>query len=108
MQFYEEVKNKLTEGETTLGYQISIARPQMQWWLHFRHQQKLLLLRHLFLQHLRAVGWINLVTALKLTYFLMEIGRVHKQRDLETTKHKAIQYWQELLKTQPTQYPYLG
>ncbi|HEY9598233.1 MAG TPA: hypothetical protein V6D33_11245 [Cyanophyceae cyanobacterium] len=108
MQFYEEAKNKLTEVETTLGYQISIARHQMKWWLHFRHKQKLQILRHLFLQHLKAVGWSNLVTAIKLTYFLMEIGRVHKQRDLETTKHNAIQYWQELLKTKPSQYPYLG
>ncbi|HBB35938.1 MAG TPA: hypothetical protein DDZ80_02435 [Cyanobacteria bacterium UBA8803] len=108
IQFYEEVKNKLTEVETVLGYQISIARHQMQWWLHFRHQQKLQILRHLFLQHLKAVGWSNLITALKLTYFLMEIGRVHKQRDLETTRHNAIQYWQELLKTKPQQYPYLG
>ena len=108
MQFYAEVKNKLTEVETTLGYPISIAQHQMQWWLHFRHQQKLQIIRHLFLQNLKALGLINLVTALKLTYFLMEIGRVHKQRDLETTKHNAIRYWQELLKTQPSQYPYLG
>ncbi len=38
----------------------------------------------------------------------MEIGRVHKSRDIETTKHNAIKYWQELLKIKPPQYPYLG
>ncbi|MBD2130102.1 hypothetical protein NDI39_31340 [Microcoleus sp. ZQ-A2] len=108
MQFYDEVKNKLTEVETTLGYQIRIALHQMQWWRHFRHKQKRQILLHLFLQHFKAVGLINLVTAVKLTYFLMEIGRVHKQRDLETTKHNARKYWQELLKTKPSQYPYLG
>ena len=108
MQFYDRVKDKLTEVETTLGYQTSIAIHQMRWWLHFRHKQKLQIIRHLFLQHFKAVGLINLVTAIKLTYFLMEIGRVHKERDLETTKENAIGYWQELLKTKPLQYPYLG
>ena len=108
MQFYDRVKDKLAEAETTLGYQASIARHQMHWWLHFRHKQKLQILRHLFLQHFKSVGLMNLVTAIKLTYFLMEIGRVHKQRDLETTKQNTIRYWQELLKTKPSQYPYLG
>ncbi|WP_228061148.1 MULTISPECIES: hypothetical protein [unclassified Coleofasciculus] len=108
MQFYYKVKEKLAEVEIILGYQTRIALHQMQWWRHFRHKQKLPILRHIFLQHLKAVGLINLVTAMKLTYFLMEIGRVHKQRALETTKHNAIRYWQELLKTKPLQYPYLG
>lgn len=108
MQLYYQAKDKLTQVEATLGYQTSIAKHQIQWWLHFRHKQKLKIIRHLFLQHLKAVGWINLVTAIKLTYFLMEIGRVHKERDLEITKDNAIQYWEELLKTKPSQYPYLG
>jgi hypothetical protein len=108
MQFYDAVKNKLTEVETTLGYQTSIALHQMQWWLNFRHQQKLSILLHVFLQHFKALGLIHLVSVVKLTCFLMEIIRVHKQRDLETTKHNARQYWQELLKTKPSQYPYLG
>jgi hypothetical protein len=108
MQFYDRVKEKLTEVETILGYQNPVAIHQMQWWRHFRHKEKLQIIRHLFLQHLKAVGWINLVTAIKLTYFLMEIGRVHKRRDLETTKYNAIQYWRELLKNKPSQYPYLG
>lgn len=76
--------------------------------MYFRHRQKLQLLLHLFLQHLKAVGLTNLVSAIKLTYFLMEIARVHKARDIETTKHNAIQYWTELLKIKPPQYPYLG
>ncbi|WP_242054338.1 hypothetical protein [Nostoc sp. FACHB-888] len=80
----------------------------MKWWMYFRHKQKLQTIIHLFLQHLKAVGLINLLTAIKLTYFLMEIGRVHKSRDIETTKHNAIQYWAELLKIKPPQYPYLG
>lgn len=108
MQFYYQVKDKLAEVETTLNYQNSIAIHQMQWWRYFRHKQKLQIILHLFLQHLKAVGFVHLFTAIKLTYFLMEIGRVHKQRDLETTKHNAIKYWEELLKTQPQQYPYLG
>ncbi|MHC5854977.1 hypothetical protein [Nostoc sp.] len=108
MQFYYQVKDKLTQVETTLVYQTSIAIHQMKWWMYFRHKQKLQILLHLFLQHLKAVGLINLLTALKLTYFLMEIGRVHKSRDIETTKHNAIKYWTELLKIKPPQYPYLG
>lgn len=108
MQFYDRAKDKLTEVETTLGYQTSIARHQIQWWLHFRHKQKLQILLHLFLQHFKAVGLINLVTAIKLTYYLMEIGRVHKERNLEITRNNAIQYWEELLKTKPLQYPYIG
>jgi hypothetical protein len=108
MQFYHQVQDKLTEVETTLGYQTSIAIHQMKWWMYFRHRQKLQVIIHLFLQHLKAVGLINLLTAIKLTYFLMEIGRVHKLRDIETTKHNAIKYWAELLKIKPLQYPYLG
>ncbi|MBD2567506.1 hypothetical protein [Anabaena lutea] len=108
MQYYDQVKNKLTEVETILNYQHSIAIHQMQWWLHFRHKQKLQIIQHLFLQHFKAVGFIHLFTAIKLTYFLMEIGRVHKQRDIETTKYNAIKYWVELLKIKPSQYPYLG
>ncbi len=108
MQFYDEVKNKLTEVETILGYQTSIALHQMQWWLHFRHKQKLSILLHVFLQHFKVMRLIHLISAIKVTYFLMEILRVHKQRDLETTRHNARQYWQELLKTKPPQYPYLG
>jgi hypothetical protein len=108
VQFYDQVKDKLTEVESILGYQTSIAIHQMQWWLHFRHKQKLQVILHLFLQHFKAVGFIHFLTAIKLTYFLMEIGRVHKRRDLETTKNNAIKYWQELLETNPQQYPYLG
>ena len=108
IQFYYQVKNKLTEVETILGYQTSIAIHQMKWWMYFRHKQKLEILLHLFLQHLKALGLINLLTTIKLTYFLMEIGRVHKSRDIETTKRNAIRYWTELLKIQPPQYPYLG
>ncbi|MEH1771188.1 hypothetical protein [Nostoc sp.] len=108
MQFYYQAKDKLTQVETTLVYQTSIAIHQMKWWMYFRHKQKLKILLHLFLQHFQAVGLINLLTALKLTYFLMEIGRVHKLRDIETTKHNAIKYWTELLKIKPPQYPYLG
>lgn len=108
MQFYYKVKDKLTEVEITLNYQNSIAIHQMQWWRNFRHKHKLEIIRHLFLQQLKAVGVVHFLTAIKLTYFLMEIGRVHKQRDIETTKYNAIKYWEELLKTKPQQYPYLG
>jgi hypothetical protein len=108
MQFYYQAKDKLTQVETTLNYQTSIAIHQMKWWMYFRHKQKFQIIIHLFLQHLKAVGLINLLTAIKLTYFLMEIGRVHKSRDIETTKHNAIKYWTELLKIKPPQYPYLG
>jgi hypothetical protein len=108
MQFYHQVKYKLTQVETTLVYQTSIAIHQMKWWMYFRHKQKLQTIIHLFLQHFKAVGWINLLTAIKLTYCLMEIGRVHKSRDTEITKHNAIRYWTELLKIKPPQYPYLG
>ncbi|MEH2164913.1 MAG: hypothetical protein V7K38_28635 [Nostoc sp.] len=61
MQFYHQVKDKLTEVETTLGYQTSIAIHQMKWWMYFRHKQKLQTLLHLFLQHFRVVGLINLL-----------------------------------------------
>ncbi|MGF2040275.1 MAG: hypothetical protein RMZ43_034085 [Nostoc sp. CmiVER01] len=108
IQFYHQIKNKLIQVETILGYQTSIAIHQMKWWMYFRHRQKLQILLHLFLQHFKAVGLINFLTALKLTYFLMEIGRVHKSRDIETTKDNAIKYWTELLKIKPPQYPYLG
>lgn len=108
IQFYYEAKDKLIQVENTLNYPNSIALHQMQWWRQFRHKQKLQIILHLFLQHLKAVGFVHLLTAIKLTYFLMEIGRVHKQRDLETTKRNAIKYWEEILKTKPQQYPYLG
>lgn len=108
MQFYYQVNDKLTEVETILNYQNSIAINQMQWWLHFRHKQKLQIVLHLFLQNFQAVGFSHLFTVIKLTYCIMEILRVHKQRDKEITKHNAIKYWEELLKTKPQQYPYLG
>ncbi|MEM7713431.1 MAG: hypothetical protein AAF349_07610 [Cyanobacteria bacterium P01_A01_bin.68] len=108
MQFYHQAKLKLHEVETTLNYENTIAIHQMQWWMHFRHKQKIQLLFHLFLQNFKAVGLINLFTAIKLTYFLMKIGRVHKSRDIKTTKQNAIKYWDELLKVKPPQYPYLG
>ncbi|MEA5554586.1 hypothetical protein VB713_27025 [Anabaena cylindrica UHCC 0172] len=108
MQFYYQVKDKLSEVEIILNYQNSIAIHQMQWWLHFRHKQKLQVVLHLFLQHFKVVGFSHLFTAIKLTYCLIEIGRVHKQRDKETTKYNAIKYWEELLKMKPQQYPYLG
>lgn len=108
MQFYYQAKDKLVQVEIVLGYQTSIAIHQMKWWMYFRHKKKLHLLLHLFLQHFQALGLFNLLSAIKLTYFLMEIGRVHKSRDLETTKHNAIKYWVELLRINSSQYPYLG
>ncbi|MEA5582550.1 hypothetical protein VB620_14520 [Nodularia harveyana UHCC-0300] len=60
------------------------------------------------LHNFNAVGLINLFTAIKLTYLLMEISRLYKARDTETTKHNTIQYWAELLKIKPPKYPYLG
>jgi hypothetical protein len=106
--FYHQVQEKLMAVETTLGYPTSIAKHQMQWWRHFRHQQKLQIIIHLFYQNFLALGWLHLITVFKLTYHLMEIGRVHKSRDRETTKKNAIKYWQELLRIKPSQYPYLG
>jgi hypothetical protein len=53
MQLYHQAKDKLTEVETILGYQTSIAIHQMKWWMYFRHQQKFKILIHLFLQHLK-------------------------------------------------------
>jgi hypothetical protein len=38
MQFYHQVKDKLTQVETTLDYQTSIAIHQMKWWMYFRHR----------------------------------------------------------------------
>jgi hypothetical protein len=108
INFYHQAKDKLTEAETTLNYQNTIAIHQMQWWMYFRHKQKIRVLLHLFLQNFQAVGLINLLTAIKLTYFLMEIGRAHKLRDIEITKYNATKYWAELLKIKPPQYPYLG
>lgn len=108
MQFYYEIKDKLTEVELTLNYQNSVALYQMQWWRYFRHKQHLQIILNLFLQHLNSLGLIHFFSAIKLTYFLMEIGRVHKQRDLETTQKNSIKYWKELLKMKLQQYPYLG
>ena len=108
MQYYHQVKDKLVGVEKILNYQYSIAIYQMKWWLYFRHQQKLQVILNLFLQHFKSVGSLNLLTAIKLTYYLMEIGRVHKQRDIETTRKNARKYWIELLKNQSIQYPYLG
>lgn len=108
MQCYHQVKDKLIQTEATLGYQTSIAIHQMKWWMHFRHRQKLQVLQHLFFQNLKAVGLLHLLSAIKLTYFVAEIVRVHKSRDLETTKYNAIKYWNELLKINTQQYPYLG
>lgn len=108
MQFYYQIQDKLNQVETILGYQTSIAIHQMKWWMYFRHKKKLHVLLHLFLQHFKALGLLHLSSAIKLTYFLAEIGRVHKSRDLETTKLNAIKYWMELLKIKPVQYPYLG
>jgi hypothetical protein len=108
MQFYHQIKNKLTQVEIVLGYQTSIAIHQMKWWMYFRHKKKLHVVLSLFLQNFNAIGLFNLFTAIKLTYFITEILRVHKSRDLETTKHNAIKYWVELLRSNPSQYPYLG
>jgi hypothetical protein len=80
----------------------------LKWWLYFRYKQKLQIIIHLFLQHFKPLGLVNILTAIQLTYFLMEIGRFHKSRGLETTKDNAIKYWAELLKIKPPQYPYLG
>ncbi|HLP90355.1 MAG TPA: hypothetical protein VK184_17435 [Nostocaceae cyanobacterium] len=108
MQFYHQAKNKLMQAEMILFYQKSIANHQIKWWMYFRHRKKIRIILNLFLQHFKAVGFIHLITAIKLTYFIYEILRVHKQRDFETTKNNAIQYWIELLKIKPLQYPYLG
>jgi len=106
--FYDQARDKLIKVEAVLNYQKSIAKHQIKWWIHFRHKQKLQVILHLFLQNFKSIGLTNLLTAIKLTYFLMEIGRVHKRRDLETTKQNATQYWEELLRAKPPQYPYLG
>lgn len=110
MQFYHQAQNKLTEVETILGYQTSIAIHQMKWWMYFRHKQKPQILLHLFLQHFKPLGFSHLITAVRLTYYLMEIGRVHKQRNIEITKQNATRYWRLLLKLKINlhQYPYLG
>ena len=65
IQFYHQVKEKLTQVETILGYQTSIAIHQMKWWIYFRHRQKLQVLLHLFLQNVKAVGLINTKSVLK-------------------------------------------
>jgi hypothetical protein len=36
IQFYYQAKDKLTQVETTLVYQTSIAIHQMKWWMYFR------------------------------------------------------------------------
>ncbi|MEO1375484.1 MAG: hypothetical protein AAFW70_14440, partial [Cyanobacteria bacterium J06635_10] len=46
MQFYHQAKLKLHEVENTLDYKNTIAIHQMQWWMHFRHKQKIQLRFH--------------------------------------------------------------
>jgi hypothetical protein len=96
------------EAETHLGLSESIAEHQMKWWLYFRHKQTLKVGLHLFLQHFKSLGWINLIPAIQVTYDLVKIGKIHKLRDLEMTAHYASHYWSILLKIKPPQYPYLG
>jgi len=81
LPFYHEAKDKLIQVENTLNYPNSIAIHQVQWWRYFRHKQKLQIIIHLFLQHLKAVGFVHLFTAIKLTYFLMEISSRTKEND---------------------------
>ncbi|UKO96246.1 hypothetical protein [Nostoc sp. UHCC 0870] len=108
ISYYYQIKDKFTQVETILGYRTSIAIHQIKWWMYFRHQQKLKILVHLFLQHFKALGFIHLLSAIKLTYCIWEIARVHKLRDTKTTQNNAIRYWEELLKIKPSQYPYIG
>jgi hypothetical protein len=108
LQFYQQVKDKLVQVETHLGLPESIAEHQMKWWIYFRHKQKFLVILHLFLQHFKSLGWLNLIPAIQVTYYLIQAGKIHKLRDVEMTSQYTTHYWHILLKIQPQQYPYLG
>ena len=108
IQFYTQAKEKLILAETSLGFTTSIAEHQMKWWMYFRHKKMFLVILHLFLQHLKPLPRTNFLTALRLTYYLLQAGIGHNRRDFEMMKESGTKYWTLLLKTNPQGCPFLG
>ncbi len=108
MQFYTNAKEKLIQAEASLGFLTSTAEHQISWWMYFRHKKMLLVMLHLFCQHFKPLGLRDFLTAMRLTYCLLQVGIGHNKRDFEMTKKSGTKYWMLLLKTNTKGCPFLG
>jgi len=108
IQFYNKVKDIFIQVESTLGLRTSIAEYQMKWWIYFRHRKCVKTLVNLFFQHFKPLGLVNLLTAIQLTYYMLQIGNAHNQRDITSSNKNTTKYWILLLKHHPQTYPYIG
>jgi hypothetical protein len=108
IQFYNQAKENFLQVENTLGLQKSIAEYQMKWWIYFRHRNYIKIMLNLFFQHFKQLGFINVFTAIKLTYYMLQICNAHNQRNIELSNKNTTKYWTLLLKYHPQNCPYIG
>lgn len=108
IQFYNQAKEKFLQVENTLGLRKSIAEYQINWWMYFRHRNYIKIMLNVFLQHFKLLGFINVFTALQLTYYILQIGNAHNQRNIELSNKNTTQYWILFLKHHPQNCPYIG
>ena len=108
LKYYAEAQTNLEAAAHLLGFPQETAAHQVQWWMYFRHRQILKALWHLFRQHYRPFGLVYTFSVIQITYFLIQVGFGHNQRNLANCERNAIQYWDVLLRLNQRGCPYLG
>ena len=104
LDHYAEVHLQLAEAAKVLGLSSAIANYQVQWWRLSRHKKIIAALSYIRKQH----HHLSDLGKAKLAYYSFQIGLGHNQRNLAKCEKYAIHYWNLLLHSKETIYPYLG
>ena len=104
LEHYAEVQLQLAEAAKVLGLSGAIADYQVQWWRLSRHKKIVTALSYILKQH----HHLSVLSKTKLAYYSFQIGLGHNQRNLTKCEKYAIHYWNLLLHSRETLYPYLG
>lgn len=104
LKHYSEVQTQLAEAVKLLNLPIETAEYQVQWWMLSRHKKMVTAIGYILKQHNK----LSVLGKAKLSYYSFQIGLGHNQRDLAKCEKYAIQYWNLLLQSKETVYPYIG
>ena len=107
-ELYMNAADSLRKAEDTLGYDKSTAVSQALWWMYFRRRNVIKAVFYLFKQQYDSLGKRNLLSSLRITLKLINVGLCHNKRDKKRATEEAEKYWALLLDINCNGEPYIG
>lgn len=104
LKHYAKVQLQLEQVVKLLELPLETAAYQVQWWMLSRHKKIIAAISYILKQH----PSLSILAKVKLSYYSFQIGLGHNRRNLAKCEKYAIYYWNLLLQSKESIYPYIG